>query len=211
MPLPMVHLSIAMQVCEKLNIIPSAQLLLGSIAPDAIHMRTNVGREDKDVTHFRDKPELDRLKRVKSMYESYQKREEADFIKGYCIHLLTDFYWVDTIIQNFEKNLPEGYTKNERQSLYYLETDQIDFNLYRNMPWRPEVWQSLQGAIPMDMSPLLTAAEISLWRDRVVDWFDKIKQEPKIVPQYITDSMVDGFMAEASSFILDQLFEIHSI
>ena len=39
MPLPMVHLSVAVSLCEKDGRFPSPDFLLGSIAPDAIHMR----------------------------------------------------------------------------------------------------------------------------------------------------------------------------
>lgn len=205
MPLPMVHLSTAVKACEKLHIKPSPQLLLGSIAPDAIHMRKDIGREGKSVTHLTDKPELDKFKRVKYMYELYENDINCELIKGYCIHLLTDYYWNDTIIKSFENNVPENITSEKRRSLYYLEADQIDFNLYRNMDWRPDVWLALQKVNTTDITSLLTAEEISLWRDRVVNWFVKIKQEPKIVPKYITDSMVDTFIDKASTMILEYL------
>lgn len=207
MPLPMVHLSTAIKVCEKQQIKPSPQLLLGSITPDAIHMRKDFGREDKRVTHLTDKPELDKFKRVKSMYELYERSYDFELIKGYCIHLLTDYFWEDIVMKSFNNNLPENIPLEMRSSLYYLETDQIDFNLYRNMDWRPDVWQVLQEVDITDISSLLTAEEISLWRDRVVDWFEKIKEEPKITPKYITDSMVDTFIDKASTMILEYLFQ----
>lgn len=50
MPLPMVHFSVAVKYFENEEI-PSA-FLLGSIAPDSIHMRKNTNREDKKLTHL---------------------------------------------------------------------------------------------------------------------------------------------------------------
>lgn len=205
MPLPMVHLSTAIKVYEKLNIKPSPQLLLGSLAPDAIHMRKNTVREDKSITHLTDKPHLDKFERVKSMYELYKNSKDSELIKGYCIHLLTDYLWNNIIMVSFEKNIPEDILPEDRRALYYLETDQIDFNLYRNMDWRPQVWRELQEVSITDITSLLTGEEISLWRDRVINWFDKLKQEPKIAPKYITDSMVDAFIDKASTIIIEYL------
>ena len=205
MPLPMVHLSTAIKVCEKLNITPSPELLLGSIAPDAIHMRSNTGREDKKVTHLVDKPELDRFERVKSMLGANKNGKDSDLIKGYCIHLLTDYFWDDIVMPNLYNNILADLPHAEERSLYYLDTDQVDFNLYRSVSWRPSVWKMLREVSSYDIESLLTAEEVSLWRDRVVNWFDKIKQEPKVVPRYITDSIVMEFIDEASSLILEYL------
>jgi hypothetical protein len=102
-------------------------------------MRKNTGTEDKNITHLIDKPELDKFERVKSMYELHENSSDSDLIKGYCIHLLTDYFWNNIVIESFENNVPENIPPEKRRSLYYLETDQIDFNLYRNMDWRPEV------------------------------------------------------------------------
>ena len=54
MPLPMVHLSVAVALSEKEGRFPSADFLLGSIAPDAIHMRPNSSRLDKEHVHLID-------------------------------------------------------------------------------------------------------------------------------------------------------------
>lgn len=51
MPWPMVHFSIAEQLWNQ-N--PSPEFLLGSIAPDAIHMREGSTRQDKGRTHLCD-------------------------------------------------------------------------------------------------------------------------------------------------------------
>ncbi|MGF7050649.1 hypothetical protein J2T13_005199 [Paenibacillus sp. DS2015] len=48
MPWPMVHFAISNILYED-N--PTRSLLLGSIAPDAIHVRSQITREEKGVTH----------------------------------------------------------------------------------------------------------------------------------------------------------------
>jgi hypothetical protein len=52
MPLPMVHLAIAVRAHELMGSEPTPAFLLGSIAPDAIHMRPNATRDDKRKTHL---------------------------------------------------------------------------------------------------------------------------------------------------------------
>ncbi|WP_340401130.1 hypothetical protein [Paenibacillus sp. FSL H8-0079] len=47
MPWPMVHFAIASELISE----PSPELLLGSLAPDSIHVRTNT-RTEKAKTHL---------------------------------------------------------------------------------------------------------------------------------------------------------------
>ncbi len=47
MPLPMVHLGVAKHLTESLNISDKSSFYLGSIAPDAVHMRNNFQPQDK--------------------------------------------------------------------------------------------------------------------------------------------------------------------
>ncbi|OME86545.1 MULTISPECIES: hypothetical protein [Paenibacillus] len=49
MPWPMVHFMISQQLYLG-N--PTPNLLLGSIAPDAVHVRGNITREEKGSTHL---------------------------------------------------------------------------------------------------------------------------------------------------------------
>jgi hypothetical protein len=111
---------------------------------------------------------------------------------------LTDYLWVETVIDSFRKSIPPGLSDQEERALYYLETDQIDFDLYRRMPWRPGVWSKLAAAQPRDFGPLLTAEEIRQWRDRTLVWFGELKQEPMIEPVTITYRDVEAFIDQTA-------------
>jgi hypothetical protein len=52
MPLPMVHLKIAVQSHSLAERSLTPEFLLGSLAPDAIHMRANTNRDDKNRVHL---------------------------------------------------------------------------------------------------------------------------------------------------------------
>jgi hypothetical protein len=62
------------------------------------------------------------------------------------------------------------------------------------MPWRDEVWQRLEQAQPPEFEPLLSAAEIGRWRNRTLNWFGGLKEEPGIEPRYITEATVHRFI-----------------
>ena len=69
----------------------------------------------------------------------------ADFAGGYLAHLLTDRLWWQTVITPFRKKFPSNFPEPEFRSLYYRDTDRIDLDLYRQMPWRPQAWSSLEA------------------------------------------------------------------
>jgi hypothetical protein len=199
MPLPMVHLAVAMHLYRQEENTPSPDFLLGSIAPDAIHMRPNAGRDDKRRVHLSEAHDPHH-ERARSLLAGYRSDESTalGFAEGYAAHLLTDYLWVETVIDSFRRSIPPGLSDQEERSLYYLETDQIDFCLYHRMPWRAEVWSKLAAAQPRDFSPLLTAEEIGQWRDRTLVWFEELKQEPMIEPVYITYADVEAFIDQAA-------------
>ena len=195
MPLPMVHLAVAIRMHELGNCIPDRAFLLGSIAPDAVHMRPGAEPSDKITVHLAEPAEL-RYERARELLVKSQSDHcgTMRFSSGYIAHLLTDYLWRDNVLEPFHKKLSRKFSFDERRRLYYQETDQIDFDLYYRMPWRMEVWHKLSVSQPEDFCLLLTAEEIGKWRDRVLTWFEVIKPEPKIKPIYITYSETQRFI-----------------
>lgn len=187
MPLPMVHLAIAVQIHRLEERSLCQDFLLGSIAPDAIHMRPNAGHSDKLRVHLSEKYDLryDVARKLLTHYDS-NNVVTMGFTEGYVAHLLTDYLWGDSVIDSFYKRIPQNLSPEETRELYYQETDQIDFNLYYQMPWRKDVWSLLAVTQPKDFASLLTSEEIKQWRDRVLNWFEDFKKESMIAPIHIT-------------------------
>jgi len=198
MPLPMVHLAIAVRLFERNSHVPPPPFLLGSLAPDAIHMRPHFTRADKDLTHL-GKPSTthdeEPLKILVQRADVTDQTQRA-FLVGYVAHILADRRWAATVIPHFSQGLPASVSADQWRTVYYQETDQIDFNVYHHAPWRPRMWTALAAATPLPVEPLLTAGEIGQWRDRTLVWFDHVKEEPRIIPTYITDTMVATFIEE---------------
>ncbi|GAK52594.1 hypothetical protein U14_03846 [Candidatus Moduliflexus flocculans] len=203
MPLPMVHLAVAIQVRAGRNDAFLPSYLLGSIAPDAIHVRPDAGEKEKHRVHLRSSSKSLELPRLQQLLARYwpQAPEMAEFAEGYAVHLLTDRRWIASVYPTFYEKLPADMTHAERRALYYQETDQIDFNLYHHTPWRVEAWEQISCARPVDFDNFLTADELAQWQARVLNWFGGMKQEPGICPHYITDALVKQFIAQAAEEI----------
>ncbi len=202
MPLPLVHLAIAMHLHEG-GERPDPLYLLGSIAPDAIHMRPDTTSDDKRRVHLVRDTDEERVDAIHDLSRCYGRRSDAlaPLVRGYVAHLLGDLVWVRSVYADFSARVPAECDRAERRRLYYLDTDQIDFDLYHEMPWRPWVWQQLSTADPVDLPGFLTADEMGRWRDRTLHWYHETKEEPGIVPRYITRSDVDAFVIAAAERI----------
>lgn len=205
MPLPMVHLSVAVSYAAKQGITdPLGTFFLGNLAPDSIHMREGITKEDKPKTHFFPNEKGDYLSKLKKQYFKFKKQSEENewkwFVRGYFMHLITDDLWFRKVYPAFvEKNIDLGRTPDEIRTLYYRETDQADFNIYNHKAWRTEVWELLRGVRSYDFSDLLTSNEILRWRDRTFSFFLDPLKEPKINPDFFTDELVSTFADSAAT------------
>ncbi|MCB0112801.1 MAG: hypothetical protein KDD84_01870 [Caldilineaceae bacterium] len=207
MPLPMVHFAVAIDLYAALNQEISPEFLLGSIAPDAIHLRDGWTQADKVITHFGlpyDYPDWAKIEPILARAVDAPSPFAA-LTAGYVAHVLTDQLWIDTVAIPNRDRIPAELSQDERRALYYRETDQIDFNTYRQAPWRPLVWDRLAAAQTADIDPLLTAHEIDRWRLRTLHWFTDPAKEPRITPVYYTDAQVADFVERAAVFVRDEL------
>lgn len=206
MPLPMVHFSFALEYFDS-SPVPAA-FILGSIAPDAIHMRKNSTKDDKLRTHFSTNnlietghghPYLHYLNQTNDV-------EWKWFVRGYFAHVLLDRYWYEYLNKRLrEVVVKEKKRPDELKRMYYQETEQIDFCIYNNASWRKEVWAKLLEAPSFAIEPLLSADEINFWRYRTINWFDIIAKSPDIEPRFVTESVVTQCVKDAVPMIQKQL------
>lgn len=96
----MMHLIIAKQVAEKIDIYDRPRFLLGSIAPDAVH-----GREQKTKSHYYEGSVDDGTRHihVERFIEKYREQMQDEFTLGYMVHLVGDDVWMRDIY--FKKDL----------------------------------------------------------------------------------------------------------
>ncbi|MBN1579870.1 MAG: hypothetical protein JXA89_04145 [Anaerolineae bacterium] len=205
MALPMVHLAVAHALVVICGYKSSPAFYLGSIAPDAIHMRSDIAIGDKQMVHLHKDgaTDLERLQQLVTVH--LQGSGDAAFAEGYCVHLLTDHYWFGEFVGPWRTRLGDNIPRHERRTLYYNECDKIDLDLYDQLPWRQDVWDLLQSAQADDFEGLLLQNEIELWRDRVLHWYDDNRHKQTYQPLYLTLEMALGFIGDASAAVCEQM------
>ncbi|WP_028552432.1 zinc dependent phospholipase C family protein [Paenibacillus sp. UNC451MF] len=204
MPLPMIHFQVAVNYFGKEDL--PAAFVLGSIAPDAIHMRKNASREDKKRSHLDIESEPNKLEFAQRIYAHYLNKSTDEewkwFVRGYFAHLLTDYLWLQHVYYRFkEKAENDGLEADQIRKAYYQDTDTIDFSYYKNKQWTSEVWNKLIQSKSFSLEPYVSLDEVHYWRYRTVHWFDLLAKEPGGTPQYITEAMTEEFCAHAANSV----------
>lgn len=206
MPWPMVHFAIS----EGLfNQAPTSNLLLGSIAPDSIHVRGQITREEKGVTHFVHNGQLPTKELILEKYHEYwlkrQDPEWKDFVLGYFSHIYTDLRWTETVYADFEKE----YTGNEIREIYNQEVSQIEFELLRSMRNADKLLMLIQKADGFTISPLVTQLEVIQYRDMKVNWLRDQDHEPRITPMYFKPDKIENFIHVTVKELKEQFNEMN--
>lgn len=175
MPLPMVHLAVAVEYAKNYpSLINCPEFFLGSITPDAIHMRKGTNREDKGVTHLRTE-EVELWKRnILDFHRKNKDNKDYNLLLGYSIHIFTDIIWHETLYSAFIKAYEnDPHSTLDMKRAYYRDTDSLDYELYKTCEWREALWELLQKVAYSSIDGLLSAEEIELWNLRVLKWFDE--------------------------------------
>lgn len=199
MPLPTIHLLVAQKISEKMNVHISGRLLLGSIAPDAIHVRAGNVRSDKHNTHLR-------IPEFKSAWPNSIKLLEDcqgdPFIMGYALHIMTDYLWITGPWVQFRKILPKDMPEDEWKEYYYKDTDYIDKWFYRNPKVR-KLWTIANNAPAQSLPGILTATEISRWANERLGIISSGEQQHPV--GIITIATVQKFIETASDKLIKEI------
>ena len=171
MALSYMHLAVALQTGEGCPW-DTGRLLLGAIAPDAVHLRETYHPDDKLTSHLGQRAGKGTDEAILRFVKQYARGMQRDFVLGYAIHLLTDNLWWDEIFQPF----CQGYTARggdpeKRSRIYYRDADWFDYSLYQQ-PQLQAALPELARAKPEGLAGLMEAETVGLWRDRCLGFFD---------------------------------------
>lgn len=199
MPFPMVHLGVAKKLSDAMEISNKESFYLGVIAPDAVHMRESFKGEDKMLSHlYNTDLEIWRENLNKFIGENL-KGKNLDFFMGYSTHILTDIHWEKTVYSRFKARFNKDTTSalNERQA-YCNDTDKLDFELFKKLTYRPEIWKYLSNSIAIDVEGIVSAKEIKDWNIRVLHWYDSGESKYRDQIKYISYDELLNFIADTS-------------
>lgn len=206
MPWPMVHFAIADQIH---NGTPSSELLMGSIAPDAIHARGHITREEKGLTHLLHQGIMPTKEMIWDKFDSYVTPIGAkgwnDFVLGYFSHIYTDLRWTETLYTDFE----QAYVgeANAMRWVYNTEVSQVEFDLIRSTDRLDEWITLLQRSEGYSIDPFVTDQEVRQYRDEKIAWLLEAGNEPRMTPIYFTLERVLQFIDQTAVEIRELLRE----
>lgn len=202
MPWPMVHFAVSEMLFDG-NASPD--LLLGSIAPDAVHVRGKISREEKGATHFVRNgllPDKERIVRQFVAYSSMRPEPAwKDFVLGYFSHIYTDVRWTNTLYADFERECTgaeAGDGEGNLRRIYNEEVSQIEFEIQRTRDAR-NMLEKLSAAKGFDLEPLVTREEVVAYSRKKSEWLNDPGQEPRIQPIYFTVQKVNTFIKETAA------------
>lgn len=199
MPLPMVHLSTAVKI-NTLQGYKSPEFYLGSISPDAVHMRTGFVRDDKTRSHCNARvlAAIDELDTLCIMIEKCVGKER-EFQLGYLVHILTDLFWEDTMLKTYwERYEADPSPIQDKKMGYYNDTDQLDFAFYEQESWRQEVWEMLAQAEAFAVKEAVSKDEVTAWKRRTLNWYSSGKSQHTNPIKYINYEDLDAFTSYAA-------------
>ncbi|MEF7437906.1 hypothetical protein V4V36_01110 [Paenibacillus lautus] len=198
MPWPMVHFAIAQQLGTPK---PTPSLLLGSIAPDAVHVRGNITREQKGITHLVSEGLLPDTNRIRENYLFYvtQKPGKAwnEFVYGYFAHIYTDLRWVQTLYADYKKE--NKADKDSMRLTYNQEVSQLEFEIMRSQHWAGSVLNKLKDSIGHALDPFVDKSEVEQYRTIKLEWLLEEGNEPKIELIYFTLDKVERFVQNTAA------------
>jgi hypothetical protein len=186
MPWPMVHFSIAEGLFNDL----SPEFLLGSLAPDSIHVRTN-DRVKKNETHFMS--EDGRFASDENLRDIFEKSLLTNtnplfiqYLCGYIAHIYADRIWTCDVYPEYEKCSKE-------KNIYVSEVSKIEFHIYHNKPWVTESLNKIKRAKAFNLGGLLEE-EVYHYRNDKVDFLENSDNEPIDGPVILSYEMINEFV-----------------
>lgn len=204
MPYQMVHIHIAKKVLE-LNpyvIKNYPQYYLGSLAPDAVHFRTDFDAKDKKASHLCIGDERwgelsnndEWAENIKKFIRTHRESENIDFIYGLCGHCLVDLrnnieiwspfklkYYGSLIMSDYGS----GYDGEGIKKFHADDTD-ADLRLYHTSEFRGEIWNYLSKSKGVDLEGIVYEDELNKIRDNIL--YKQYKD------RYIDDSFVGSYI-----------------
>lgn len=192
---------------------------LGTLAPDAIHVREGYVRAFKKHTHLRDDiPDKDFAledslslfhKRVSDFIMKNREREDnlLDLYRGYVVHLLTDELFILTIRTEFCE-LMEKLDVTQEDTKFYedIVTDmhRNDYLLVENYKEMNEIRKQLEQVRIYEILDYLTDQEIEKSRDWLINRHFVETNELK-EPVYISYERTMNFIKMAAADITTRL------
>lgn len=173
---PMAHLCLAKNILDNTpQIEKPSQFMLGSIAPDSVHLRPGFNSDIKKASHLCVGDEKWGMvtnneqwtENVLAFLNRNRQSENLDFLLGYCTHILTDLrnnivFWTPFRLSHQEELARGGGSKIHKENAL------IDINLYRTSPEQAFIWTLLNNAQGVDLEGMVRRDEIEKLKSNIL-------------------------------------------
>ena len=178
----MIHMEIAYRLLEQIpQIENAAEFIMGSVAPDSVHMHPEYEVSMKIRSHmfegcgkWSDTQDYQRWERnISSIFRKYCDEKEQidyrDFVIGLCVHCLTD-YWNDIKIwRKLQKEYIPPMKLEEFRDAYYPEAQGIDKWLYQNSKNTEVIRAMISSAKAFDVDGLVDKELVEKQRSHLLN------------------------------------------
>ncbi len=178
----MIHMEVAYRLLEQIpQIENAAEFVLGSVAPDSVHMHPDFDITMKIISHmftgcgkWSDTQDYQRWRSniksfLGSVIDEKERTDYRDFGIGLCVHCLTD-YWNDI---NIWRELQKKYVPPMKLEVfredYYKEARGIDRWLYQNSKNTENIREMLSTAKAFDVGGLVKRVYIEQQREHLLN------------------------------------------
>lgn len=216
MPYTRIHMEISYKVLMQWNVIKNASdFILGAIAPDAVHMNADYSLQLKEQSHVWNcgphwgiTTDSDKWKRnVLDFWNRYQEHEKTDFIRGYFVHLLTDWLYDVKIWTPFISMAENSY--EEVRKKYAAEANGIEQWLHQKSPYSKEMWKLLGNSQSVTLEGMILAKDIDRFKEDVlIHRYQKDFYEDVTNYSCCKKDVIALFIEECTEMIVENILEL---
>ncbi len=202
---PMMHLLVAEIIYSSKHILIRSfeDFLLGSIAPDAVHMKADYVRELKDISHYGFSSQSS-IHFFDAFMEKYENADNRDFVCGYLVHLVSDLIWYHHVRVPFKERFAQNPSKDmSMNEMYYSDCEQIEQMLYSHEK-AESVIKSLKDSNAITIEGMIDAQDVEKWKDVLLKKYDGRTQDFTDTT-YISKQQIEDYIAKCAEQCLAYL------
>lgn len=213
MAFQMIHMEIAYRLLKRIpQIANPAEFILGSVAPDSVHMNPNYDINMKARSHlfegcgeWSDTQDYERWKRnIRFFCEKIIKKKACkDFGIGICVHCLTD-YWNDRKVwRTLQRKYIPPMTVDTFKKAYYPEAQGIDVWLYQHSENTNTIRKMLSEACAVDIEGMINKDDLERQKNHLLNVQYKVDAVDISDYHYLSAEFLDDFL----EFTVDAIAE----
>ncbi len=197
------HLLVADKIYTKIPVNSYGDFLLGSIAPDAVHVKENYTREIKNISHYRFDSKS-KISYFDTFINEYETSENRSFVAGYLVHLLSDMIWYHWVRVPFKEEFLKSPLQNmSMNEAYYADCEQIEQLLF----WENNVSGIIEGVNKgkaYSLKGLIDAEDVEAWKEKLI--FDYSSRKNIFLhTKYISEQCIRDYISGCAKECIEYL------